>query len=341
MKEENIDINLLTQYTLEFLEKNKYDLEHYYENRYFFKKINGKKEIKDYQVKYFLENGIELKDSKCLSLLSYIEQKNNPIAYELLKQSLNIPKNEYEKKDYIENLISTYTKNLKYRKNLIQIFSIPKVLNYYPDIILEYLQKNILMEEEKKVIIEYYKTKIQKKPFQNNLEFQRLVSLMNKCLKKPLNFIFFEEKEKLDYKISQGNAIFIQINVKDIMQKFTNISKKDVILVINSLEYLAEVKEYQINNFMSKKSGEKVEINPLNTESFQFLFMSSLNQECFQKMLDLYFDDMLSLQPDGKYILKSVPEIKILFQKCFIEIQRDLLEKNLTQKEDKKNLKKI
>lgn len=345
MQKENININLLITYVLEFLEKNQYILEkNYYDNSYYLQKRKETKEIKEtkeYQVKYFLEESINLKDNKCLSLLSHIEQKNNLLAYELLQKSLKIPKAEYEKKDYIDNLIDKYTKHLKYRKNLVQIFSIPKILNNYPDIVLEYFQKNILMEEEKKVIVEYYKTKIQKTTFQNNLEFKRIVSLMNKCLKKPFDFVFFEEKNKLEYKMIQGNAIYLEIEVKNIMQKFPKISKANILLVINSLKNLADVEEYQVKNLMSDQKGKNIEINPLNVDSFQFFFMSSLSQEYFQKILDLYFDDMLSLQPDGKYMLKSIPEIKQLLKESFIKVQKDFLEKNLVQKESDNKLKKI
>ena len=330
------DLNLLQKYTLEFLNKNNLILHNsFYSNRYrydFIKNKNKESKVKDYEIKYFLED-IVLGEELSLNFISYVDSKNGKLAYDLIKKFLKIPKSSYEKSNYMRLLIDKYTHNLKYKNNLKNLFAIKKVLNQCPDIIYEYFQKGILLEEEKKMILEYYKNEFQKKNlFKENLEFQRIVFSMNKCLKKPLDFIFFEEKKELKYEIKEAKAILLQIDVKDIMQRYTDLSNEKVVYALRLLDTIQDRPEFQIEKIM--KDGK-------NNQIFTYLIMTQKNKDFFQKFIDFYIEDMLSSLKIAKKEYLETNSFNELITNCFLKTQMEQLENNLEKKEIFEKVKKI
>jgi hypothetical protein len=332
MKFKKEELDLLKKYTLEFIEKNQLTLQRSYtsNNIFLIKTKNTDKNIIDYQLEDFLTSNIDFRNETARLLLSYIDQKDVQLGFIFLKNSLKIPKDSYEKKEYISLLIDSYTHNLKYKKNLKQILSLPHILNKCPDIILEYFQRPLLLEDEKKIFIEYYKEHFEKKRlFENNLEYRRIVSLMNKTLKKPLDFIFFEEKEKLTYQIKEGKGIYIQINTEDVMRKYSFIDEEKIIITINTLNQLKDVEDLMVKELIYKVD---------NNKSFTFLLLSNYGEDFFQKFIDLYFETMLSSNTRN---IKTIAEIKEIMKETFIHVQKDLLEETVEKKNETMKFKKI
>lgn len=331
MKFKEEEIILLKKYTLEFINQNQLTLKKsYMSNDFFLRKKEKNVNVTDYELEYFINNNISFQNKEEKLLLSYIDQKNFQLGTVLLKKSLKIPNDFYEKTLYIHELIDIYTHNLKYKKNLKQILFLKPILNKYPDIILEYLKKQIFLEDEKKIFLEYYRENfIKNKLFENNLEYKRIVHLMNKTLKKPLDFSFFEENEELNYELKEGKGIYIQIKTEDVMKKYYFIEEKYIINTINSLEELKNIEEFMVDEIILQNKENK---------NFIFLFLSNYGKNFFQQFIDLYFKSML-LSEDKT--MMSYEELRNNMKEIFITVQKKLLEESIEKKNNIIKIKKI
>ena len=339
MKEDSI--KKFREYTKQFLLNNKLLLvNEIWNNSY---SINEKKgDINDYSIQRFVNEYTLSKEAKSYNykLWNFIKNQDKSLSEEIVLDYIKYPKYDYERKEYMNNILQIYFKKNSDIDFLKKLFTQKTFLNKNLDIIFENCQTGFLSHEkfanDKKIILDYYINLLKKNNKFNTLENSQKIQILTNNIK--------NDDKELSINIIERHVVDFKIKTKELVDYSLSLSP---ILVSNLLNNFLELKN--IDQFECKKLIHQKTINSNNDLlEIEFIMFTSLSKEIIEKSFLEYVEQYIKLSEDiGNKIEvqnKKIPESQDVLD-CLkfsiIKTRKDLLENKYQEKNIKIKQNKI